>query len=147
MKNSRPNASAATERTTAMSFVVKGAPRPLSMELAGKRLSHVIDQPREHPVGVAPAIELAVEPGTKARRLPGVFESDLGGSALKAKGEKSLGANTMVDLDPPERMRRREVGDFDDRFVAVGVALEGDLVAGAFARSLGGRRFHLDAAR
>src|SRR6266481_6433852 len=148
MKNSRPSASAPTARTTSMSFVVKGAPppRPLSMELAGKRLSHVIDQPVEHAARIAPAVELAVEPRAKARRLPYVLERDLGRSALEAQAEECLGAHAMIDLDPPERVRRRKVDDLDDRFVLGGGALEGDLVAGALAYSLLSRRFDGDTA-
>src|SRR5204862_2031450 len=148
MKNARPSASAATARTTAMSFVVKGAPPPraLSMELAGQRLSHVIDQPVEHAARVTAAVELTVEPGAKARRLPDVLEGELGRSALEAQAEECLGAHAMVDLDPPERVRRRKVDDLDDRFVLGGGALKGDLVAGALAYSILSRRFDGDTA-
>src|SRR3989442_10907421 len=90
MKNSRPNASAAAERTTAMSFVVKGASRPFSIALTRQRLSKIVDQPRKHPVGVPPAIELAVQPRPETRRVPDVLESDLGRSARSEEHTSEL---------------------------------------------------------
>src|SRR5882762_8027178 len=146
MKNSRPNASAVAERTTAMSFVVKGAACPVSIAhvtahdadrpvqpLAGQRPSKIVDQPREHPMRVASPIELAVEPRPETRRVPDVLQRDLGGSAFEAQREERLGPRAMVDLHPAEGVRRREVDDFDDRFVLMRVALEGQLVARTFS--------------
>jgi len=77
-----------------------------------------------------------------------VLERDLGGSAREPQPEKRLGAGAVVDLDPAECVRGREVDDFDDRFVLVGVTLEGQLVAGTFSGGLVARRgFHRDTVR
>src|SRR5206468_7720788 len=79
---------------------------------AGQRLAEIVDQPRKHPVRIAPAVELAVEPGAKAARLPDVLQRNLGGSALPAETKKRFRARPMIDLDPAERVWRSEVDDF-----------------------------------
>src|SRR5437879_10312179 len=78
---------------------------------------------------IAPPIELAVEPGPKARWVPDVFQRDLGGPALPAQSKECLRARTMVNLDPAERVWRSEMDDFDDQLVTVGIAMDRNLVA------------------
>src|SRR3954469_14952958 len=114
-------------------YAVARLSTPLYAFLSRQCFPEIIDQPRKHPMCVAPAIELAVEPRPKSRRVPDVLERDFRRSALEPQAKKCFRARAVIDLDPSERMGRRKIDDFDDRFVTRGVALKGHLVPGALA--------------
>src|SRR5712675_151473 len=80
--------------------------------------------------------------------MPDVLERHLRRAAFEAQCEERLRPGAMIDLHPAERVRRREVDDFDDRFVLMCVALEGQLVACALpGHPVARRGFDGDAAR
>src|SRR5881296_3087534 len=112
---------------------------PSGEHLSRERLPEVLQQPVEHPVRAAPAVELAEQPGAPRGGGPDVLHGDAGGCALELELEERLRAAAVDDLDPAVRGGGDVLDDLDDGVGLASVALEVQPMAVAFA-FVGGAR-------